>query len=126
MRQRQELADPAAKPSFDVQAFLDSAGIARTVVEYQAHAVIFSQGDPSDSVMYIQQGSVQLSVLSETGKQAIVATLGTGDFFGEGALAGQPLRMGTSSTLEASTILAIEKQEMIRLLHEEHDFSDRF
>jgi len=118
--------EPKREPTFDAQAFLDSAGIARRVVEFRAHAVIFSQGDPSDSVMYIQKGGVQLSVLSETGKQAIVATLGAGDFFGEGALAGQPVRMGTASATVASTVLVIEKQEMIRVLHQQHDLSDRF
>ncbi|MGE5358051.1 MAG: cyclic nucleotide-binding domain-containing protein, partial [Bacteroidales bacterium] len=74
--------------SFDAQAFLDSAGIAKRVVEFPAHTVIFSQGDPCGTVMYLQKGGVQLSVVSETGKQAIVATLGPGEFFGEGALAG--------------------------------------
>jgi CRP/FNR family cyclic AMP-dependent transcriptional regulator len=117
----------ARKPAvFDAQTFLDSAGIARRVVDFRPHAVIFSQGDPSDAVLYIQRGGVQLSVLSETGKQAIVATLTAGDFFGEGALTGQPLRMGTASATMPSTILVIEKQEMIRVLHEQHEFSDRF
>jgi CRP-like cAMP-binding protein len=117
----------ARKPAaFDAQAFLDSTGVARRVVELRGHTVVFSQGDPCDTVMYIQKGGVQLSVLSETGKQAIVATLGVGDFFGEGALAGQPVRMGTASTTVASTVLVIEKQEMIRVLHEQHEFSDRF
>ena len=88
----------AGKPdAFDAQAFLDSTGIARRAVEFRSHAVIFSQGDRCDTVMYIRKGGVQLAVLSDTGKQAIVATLGAGDFFGEGALAGQPLRMGTAS-----------------------------
>ena len=117
----------ARKPAaFDAQAFLDSAGIARRVVQFRANAVIFSQGDPADSVLYIQKGEAHLSVLSETGKQAIVATLGTGDFLGEGALAGQPVRMGTASATVVSTVLVIDKHEMIRVLHEQHDFSDRF
>ena len=117
----------ARKPAtVEAQAFLDSAGIARRVVEFRSNAVIFSQGDPCDAVMYIQQGGVQISVLSETGKQAIVATLGAGDFFGEGALAGQPVRMGTASTTVVSTVLVIEQQEMMRALHEQHEFSDRF
>jgi len=122
-----EPVKPARKPAaFDAQAFLDSAGIARRVVQFRANAVIFSQGDPSDTVMYIQKGGVQISVLSETGKQAIVATLGAGDFFGEGALAAQPVRMGTASATVASTVLVIDKHEMIRILHEQHEFSDRF
>jgi CRP-like cAMP-binding protein len=117
----------AANPApFDAQRFLDSAGIARRVVHFRAGAVIFSQGDPADTVMYVQKGGVQLSVLSETGQQAIVATLGARDFFGEGALAGQPVRMGTASATLASAILVIDKQEMMRVLHEQHEFSDRF
>lgn len=116
----------AKPPAFDAQAFLDSAGIARRVVQFRANAVIFAQGDPADTVMYIQKGSVQLSVLSDTGKQAIVATLGAGDFFGEGALAAQPVRIGTASATVASTVLVIDKREMIHVLHEQHDFSDRF
>jgi len=122
-KEPREARKPAA---FDAQAFLDSAGIAKRVVEFRPNAVIFSQGDPSDTVMYIQKGGVQLSVLSETGKQAIVATLGAGEFFGEGALAGQPVRMGTASATVASTVLVIEKREMMRVLHEQHDLSDRF
>jgi len=127
MNPTKEPVKQASKPAaFDAQTFLDSAGIARRVVQFRANTVIFSQGDPTDTVMYIQKGGVQLSVLSETGKQAIVATLGTGDFFGEGALAGQPLRMGTASATVASTVLVIDKREMMRVLHEQHDFSDRF
>ena len=111
---------------FDARAFLDSAGVARRIVEYARAEVVFAQGDPADSVMYIQKGAVQLSVLSQTGKHAIVATLGAGDFLGEGALAGQPVRMGTAMATCPSTLLVIEKQEMVRVLHEEHDLSDRF
>ena len=114
---------PAA---FNAQAFLDSAGIARRIVEFPARAAIYSQGDPCDAVMYLQKGAVQLSVVSETGKQAIVATLGPGDFFGEGALAGQPVRIGTASATMASRVLVIDKLEMLRVLHEQHEFSDRF
>jgi CRP/FNR family cyclic AMP-dependent transcriptional regulator len=115
-----------APAAFHAQAFLDSAGVARRMAAFPAAAIIFSQGDPADTVMYVKAGGVQLSVVSETGKQAIVATLMPGDFFGEGALAGQPLRMGSASATMASTILVIEKQEMVRVLHEQHDFSDRF
>jgi CRP-like cAMP-binding protein len=115
-----------ALPAFHAQAFLDSAGVARRVVEFCAHAVIYSQGDPADTVLYIQKGGVQLSVLSEAGKQAIVAALGAGEFFGEGALAGQPVRMGTASASVATTVMVIEKQSMMRVLHEQHEFSDRF
>jgi CRP/FNR family transcriptional regulator, cyclic AMP receptor protein len=127
MNPTKDPAKQARSPAaFDAQAFLDSTGIARRVVEFSANAVVFAQGDPSDTVLYIKKGSVQLSVLSETGKQAIVATLGAGDFFGEGALAGQPVRMGTASATVATTVLVIEKPEMMRILHEQHEFSDRF
>jgi CRP-like cAMP-binding protein len=114
------------KQTFDAQAFLDSAGVARKVVEYQAAEVIFSQGDPCESVLYIQTGGVKLSVVSKTGKEAIVAILGPRDFFGEGALAGQPVRMGTATATTASTVLVVEKQPMMQLLHEQHALSDRF
>jgi CRP/FNR family cyclic AMP-dependent transcriptional regulator len=111
---------------FDAQAFLDSPGMARKIVDYPPAAVIFSQGDPCDAVMYIQRGGVRLSVVSETGKEAIVATLGPGEFFGEGALADQPVRIGAATATSASAILVIDKREMTRVLHEQHAFSDRF
>jgi CRP/FNR family transcriptional regulator, cyclic AMP receptor protein len=112
--------------AFDVQAFLDSAGAARKVTTYGGSAVVFSQGDPCNTVMYIQRGSIKLSVLSHAGKEAVVAVLGPGDFFGEGALADQPLRIGTATAMTNSTILVIDKREMIRVLNEQHAFSNRF
>ncbi|HEX7484744.1 MAG TPA: Crp/Fnr family transcriptional regulator [Vicinamibacterales bacterium] len=115
-----------SKPAFDVQAFLDSAGVSGRNVEYRPPKVIFSQGDPCDTVMYVQKGTVQLSVLSSTGKEAVVALIGRGDFLGEGALADRPVRLGTAIAVEPTTLLVIPKQEMIRLLHEEHALSDRF
>jgi CRP/FNR family cyclic AMP-dependent transcriptional regulator len=115
-----------SKHSFDAEAFLNSPGVARTLVDYQPAAAIFSQGDPSDTVLYIQHGSVKLSVLSKTGKEAVVGMLGPGDFFGEGALAGQPVRLATATAMTASTILVVPKRQMIRLLHRQHAFSDRF
>ena len=113
-------------PVFDVQAFLDSAGVARRVVEYRKSQKIFSQGDPAASVLYIQQGGVKISVVNESGKEAVVAMLGPGDFFGEGCLAGQPVCMATATAITPTIALAIEKKEMVRVLHEEHAFSDRF
>ncbi len=113
-------------PVFDVQAFLDSAGVARKVVEYGKSHKIFSQGDPAASVLYIQKGGVKISVINESGKEAVVAMLGPGDFFGEGCLAGQPVCMATATAMTPTTALAIEKKEMVRVLHEEHAFSDRF
>ena len=115
----------AIKP-FNAQDFLDSAGVARKVVEFRNKQSIFSQGDPCKYVFYIQKGRVRLSVVNETGKEAVVAVLGTGDFFGEGCLAGQPIRIGTATAIAATTVLTIEKKEMIRVLHVEHEFSDRF
>ena len=112
--------------NFHVQAFLDSAGAARTIVEFQSKDTIFSQGDSGRDVMYIQKGSVQLSVVSKTGKEAVVAILKPGDFVGESALAGQPLRIATATAITAVTLLVIQLEEMIRVLHAEHSFSDRF
>jgi CRP/FNR family transcriptional regulator, cyclic AMP receptor protein len=112
--------------AFNAQDFLDSTGVARRAVEYPRKAVIFSQGDASRHVMYIQKGGVKLSVLNEFGKEAVVAMLGPGDFFGEGCLAGQKVRIGTATAITAAAVLAIEKSEMERVLHGEHAFSDRF
>jgi len=113
-------------PTFNVQAFLDSAGVARRVVEYRKSQQIYSQGDPANNVLYIQNGGIKLSVVNEVGKEAVVAMLGPGDFFGEGGLAGQAVRMGSATAITPTTLLVIEKQEMIRVLHAEHAFSDRF
>src|SRR5208282_5229116 len=115
-----------AKGAFNAQDFLDSAGVARKVVEFGKKEPIFSQGDPCKNVLYIQKGGVRLSVVNETGKEAVVAVLGPGDFFGEGCLAGQPRRIGTATAITPTTVLVIEKHEMIRVLHGEHEFSDRF
>jgi CRP-like cAMP-binding protein len=111
---------------FDVHAFLESTGIGKRAVSYAPRAVLFSQGDPCDSIMYIQNGGVQLSVTSHAGKEAIVATLHRGEFLGEGALAGLPVRLQTAIATTASSVLIIPKRQMIRLLHSEHALSDRF
>ena len=87
---------------------------------------VFAQGDPATNVMYIQEGSVRLSVVNETGKEAVVAVLGTNDFFGEGCLAGQPICMATATAIAPTAVLVIEKDKMIRALHDESEFSDRF
>jgi CRP/FNR family cyclic AMP-dependent transcriptional regulator len=114
------------RPPFAAQAFLDSANISKQIVEYAGSATVFAQGDPSDSIMYIQTGAVRLSVVSDSGKEAIVAMLGPGDFLGEGALAAQRVRMGTATAVAPSRLLVVPRDEMIRLLHEEPGFSDRF
>jgi CRP/FNR family transcriptional regulator, cyclic AMP receptor protein len=114
------------QPAFDVQAFLDSAGLSRKIVEFRRRQAIFTQGDPARNVLYIQQGGVKLCVVNEVGKEAVVAMLGPGDFLGEGCLAGQPKRIATAVAITATTALAIDKNEMIRVLHVEHAFADRF
>jgi CRP/FNR family transcriptional regulator, cyclic AMP receptor protein len=111
---------------FDTQAFLDSAGVDRKLVEYPKNAAIFTQGSSSKQVLYIQTGGVKLSVVNEVGKEAVVAMLGPGDFFGEGCLAGQKICMASATAISPTTVLAIEKEEMVRVLHTEHEFSDRF
>ena len=113
-------------PVFDLRHFLDSAGVARDVTTYARSALVFSQGDPATHVFYLQRGSVKLSVLSPKGKEAIVAVLGAGDFFGEGCLAGQPRRMGTASALSASTVLVDEKPEMLQKLRTQPDLAECF
>jgi CRP/FNR family cyclic AMP-dependent transcriptional regulator len=114
------------KRVFDAQAFLDSAGVSRKVAEYRRSQKIYSQGDPATSVMYVQKGGVKLSAVNEVGKEAVLAILGPSDFFGDGGMAGQSVRMGTATAITPTTLLVIEKNEMIRVLHAEHAFSDLF
>jgi CRP-like cAMP-binding protein len=118
--------NPKETRPFNAQTFLDSTGLAKTIVEYRRRQRIYSQGDAAASVIYIQKGGVKLSVVNELGKQAIVALLGPGDFFGEGCLAGVPFRMGIATAIVPTTVLVIQKKEMTRVLHEEHKLSDRF
>ena len=110
----------------DVHRFLKSAEVSPRVVRLVAGTVVFSQGAPANAVFYVQTGGIKLSVLSSAGKEAVVAMLDAGHFFGEGCLAGQSLRIGTATTVVASTLLRIQKRDMIRLLHEDSGFSDRF
>ena len=123
---RPKRAKAASKRLFNTQDFLESAGVARKVAEFKKKETIFSQGDPCRSVFYIQKGGVRLSVVNESGKEAVVAVLGPGDFVGKGCLAGQPIRIGTATAIAPTTALVIEKSEMVRVLHSEHEFSDRF
>jgi CRP/FNR family transcriptional regulator, cyclic AMP receptor protein len=108
--------------SFNPQAFLDSSGIG----EYRRAETIFTQGDACREVLYIRTGSVKLSVISQTGHEAIVATLGPGDFFGDECLSGQPVRTRTATAVAPSVIVRIGKAKMIQLLHRQHAMSDRF
>jgi CRP/FNR family cyclic AMP-dependent transcriptional regulator len=112
--------------AFDAAAFLNSVGVKRTIVEFGPKGTLFSQGDPCTNVMYIQKGGVKISVVSQTGKEAVVGMLGPGDFVGEGGLAGRPLRMSTATAVTPVTALAIENSEMFRVLHAESAFSDHF
>ena len=113
-------------PAFDVQAFLKSASLTPRTVRIASGAVVFAQGTQANSVFYVQEGGVKLSVLSSAGKEAVVAMLGPGDFFGEGCLAGQPLRMGTATAVMRTALLRIPRRDMVRMLHEHPAFSDRF
>jgi CRP/FNR family cyclic AMP-dependent transcriptional regulator len=116
----------AAARVFDLGRFLQSAGRSRRTVRYEPGQVIFSQGEPCTSVLYVQRGAVKLSLLSPAGKEAVLAILGHRDFFGEGCLAGQRLRMATATAIAPSDILVVQKRAMIQLLHSERAFSDRF
>ena len=118
---------PAEGPAaFEVQAFLASSRVPKTVVEFSRGETIFTQGEVCQHVLYIRSGGVKLSVLSKSGREAVVAMLGPGDFFGEGCLAGQPFRMGSATAITPSVILMVRKEEMVRLLHTHHAMSDRF
>ncbi|MGB6483527.1 MAG: Crp/Fnr family transcriptional regulator [Candidatus Acidiferrales bacterium] len=112
--------------AFDAQVFLDSAGLAKKVRAFKRAEVVYSQGDAAKNILYLQEGGVKLSVVNEVGKEAVVAILGPGDFFGEGCLAGQSIRMGTATAVTPTTVLVIEKSEMLKVLHEQNALSDRF
>ena len=114
------------KDPFDVQNYLETAGVKRKIVDFRKGQIIFTQGDESRSVFYVQSGSVKITVNSSAGKEAVIAFLQPGDFFGEGSIAGQPLRVSTATAMGPTSALEIEKREMIRVIHEEAEFSDRF
>src|SRR6188474_962769 len=120
------LPAPTTPPAFDVAAFLKSAKVSSRTVRFATGAVVFAQGAQANSVFYVQEGGVKLSVLSSAGKEAVVAMLGPGDFLGEGCLAGQPVRMGTATAVIGTALLRIPKRAMVRMLHEHPAFSDRF
>ena len=111
---------------FDARAFLESTGLGKKIVTYARKEVVFSQGDPCHSIFYVQRGGIQLSVLSHSGKEAVIATVGPGDFFGESALAGHPVRLETATAVIPTTALVVAKRQMIRLLHNQQALSDRF
>jgi CRP/FNR family transcriptional regulator, cyclic AMP receptor protein len=120
------VARKARKTSFDPKVFLDTVGGGRTVADYRKNDVIFSQGDPADAVFYVQKGKVKIVVTSEQGKEAVVAVLGSDEFFGEGCLIGQPLRLATASAMTESAVMRLAKEEMMRLLKKEHEFAAMF
>jgi CRP/FNR family cyclic AMP-dependent transcriptional regulator len=115
-----------AKPPFDPKVFLSKVNGGRAISEYRMDKTIFRQGDPSDAVFYIQSGKVKTTVVSEEGKEAVVALLGTGDFFGEGCLTGQPQRLATVSALTECVIVRISKTDITRVIHEEPAFAELF
>jgi CRP-like cAMP-binding protein len=115
-----------ASELFNLSHYLENAGIKRKIVTYRKRQTIFSQGEPSRSVFYLRSGSVKIAVASSSGKEAVIALLRPGDFFGEGCIAGQPLRVARASAIAPVSVLEIEKREMLRVIHEEPDFSDRF
>jgi CRP/FNR family transcriptional regulator, cyclic AMP receptor protein len=116
----------AKKHPFDVKTFLATVNGGRTVSKYHENQMVFSQGDPADSVFYVQEGKVKVTVVSEHGKEAIVATHGKTDFFGEGCLSGQPRRLATVATMTGCVIMRIDKASIVRVLHDEPTFSEMF
>jgi CRP-like cAMP-binding protein len=112
-----------AEQEFDPKVFLAAAGKGKTLADYGKNHKIFSQGDPADAVFYIHKGKIKLTVVSQQGKEAVVAILGAGDFFGEGCLAGQATRMSSASTMSECSIMRLEKPGVIRLLHDQPAFS---
>jgi CRP/FNR family cyclic AMP-dependent transcriptional regulator len=120
------MAAPRRRVKFDARAFLETTGVARRVVEYRAKAHIYQQGDRADAVIYLQAGRVKLSVVSAAGKEAVVGLLGPGDFFGEGCLAGQSIRMGSATAIQPTTVLVVGKKRMARVLHDQHSLSEMF
>ena len=114
------------RPSFDPKSFLAKVGEGRSIGRYCKDQIVFSQGAPADAVFYIQKGKARVTVVSEQGKEAIVATLGTNDFFGEGCLAGQTQRMATAAAMTDSVIVRLEKAAIVRVIHQEPAFSEMF
>ena len=120
------MARKSSGRSFDPNLLLATAGRGRTKLEYRSEGVIFSQGDAANSIFYILRGKIKIFVISEQGREAVVALLGEGDFFGEGCLIAQPLRLATAASMTDATVMRVKKAEMLRLLHAEPDFADVF
>jgi len=130
MKNKKPIAEPRSRAkksaSFDTRAFLATARVSGKVAEYRRGETVFAQGDKANTVLYIQKGGVKMSVVNAAGKEAVLAMFGPTDFFGEGCMAGQKVRMATATALTPSTLLLIEKDEMLRALHDQHELSDRF
>jgi CRP/FNR family transcriptional regulator, cyclic AMP receptor protein len=120
------VAGKAGSGAFDPRVFLATVSQGRSLFEYRSEQGVFTQGDPADSVFFIVQGKVKIAVTSEQGKEAVIAVLGEGDFFGEGCLTAQPLRLATAIAMSKTTAMRIEKAEMIRVLHDEPAFAEVF
>jgi CRP/FNR family cyclic AMP-dependent transcriptional regulator len=114
------------KAAFDPRVFLSQVGRGRTIAKYQTNQIVFSQGDAADSVFFIEQGRVKVTVISEQGREAVVAVLGVGEFCGEGCLAGQPRRMATAAAMTECEIMRLDKTAVVRMLHDEPTFSEMF
>ena len=112
--------------SFDIQEFLSSAGKSRRIVKFKKGQVIFSQDDPGDDVLYIQSGNAKLTIVNPQGKEAVLAIVGSGDFLGEGCIIGNPVRLTTATAIAPMNAMSIEKQEMMRVLHDEQEFAGKF
>ena len=123
MNQRMKQEDT---PDFDAKVFLAKAGKGRARTDYKKNRVVFSQGAPAEAIFYVHKGKIKLKVVSKEGKEAVVAIFGAGEFFGEGCLAGQPLRLASATTMLECSIMRFEKAGLIRLLHEQPTFSDLF
>ena len=126
MKKKGVLLRKRGKASFDPKTFLAKVGEGKTISEYRSNQIVFSQGEVADAVFYIQQGKVKLTVVSEQGKEAVVAILGPGHFFGEGCLNGHPLRIATSRAVDECVITRLEKATMVAAIHNEPDFSELF
>src|ERR1700719_608455 len=123
---KKKIIKPKKDGSFDPQVFLDTSGVARKITEFRRGESIYSQGEAAESVMYVQKGGVKYSVVNGSGKEAVVAMFGPNDFFGEGCMAGQTIRMGTTPAVTPTRLLVIQKEELLKVLHAEHELSDHF
>jgi CRP/FNR family cyclic AMP-dependent transcriptional regulator len=118
--------NPKHTEPFDVQGYLSNAGASRRIAKFKKRRVIFSQDDPCDSVLYIQSGNAKLTIVNPQGKEAVLAIMGPGDFLGEGCIIGNPVRMVTATALVPLVAMSIQKDEMIRVLHDEPEFAGKF